>query len=56
LNSAQHRAAEAMYRQAGTPPGGEPAGAGSQQTAGGASGAAGGDGVIDAEVVEEEKK
>ena len=59
LNSVQHRAAEAMYRQAGAAGGGEPtAGADSQQASGGgaSSGAAGGDGVIDAEVVEEEKK
>jgi molecular chaperone DnaK len=59
LNTAQHRAAEAMYKAAaaggggaagGPQPGGEPGG--SQPTGGGA---AQGD-VIDAEVVEEEKK
>jgi molecular chaperone DnaK len=53
LNTAQHRAAEAMYKNAqGSGPQGGPAG-GSQQTSGG--GASQGD-VIDAEVVEEEKK
>jgi molecular chaperone DnaK len=56
LTAAQHRAAEAMYRQAGAAGGTEPAGAGSEQSSGGASAGTGGDGVIDAEVVEEEKK
>jgi molecular chaperone DnaK len=57
LNSVQHRAAEAMYRQAGTQSAGEPTGAGSQEAGAGAStGAEGDGGVIDAEVVEEEKK
>jgi molecular chaperone DnaK len=60
LNTAQHRAAEAMYKNAsatggpaggGPQPGGGPTG-GSQPSSGAASG---GD-VIDAEVVEEEKK
>jgi molecular chaperone DnaK len=54
LNSAQHRAAEAMYKnaQAGPASAGQPNGS-QQSSAGG--GAAQGD-VIDAEVVEEEKK
>jgi len=54
LNTAQHRAAEGMYKNAsttGAQPG--PAGGGSQQAPGG--GSSQGD-VIDAEVVEEEKK
>jgi molecular chaperone DnaK len=56
LTAAQHRAAEAMYRQAGTSPTGEPAGAG-EPHAGSTAGSAGSSGdVIDAEVVEEEKK
>src|SRR5262245_25046091 len=54
LNAAQHKAAEAMYRGANTPgagtPGGQPEGA-----APGGNGRDTGD-VIDAEVVEEEKK
>jgi molecular chaperone DnaK len=53
LNTAQHKIAEAMYRSA------QGAGAGQQSTpgAGGASGGASQPGdVIDAEVVEEEKK
>jgi hypothetical protein len=61
LNTAQHKAAEAMYRAANA--GGGPAGgATGGQPGGGAgtgpSGAAGGGqgDVIDAEVVEEEKK
>jgi molecular chaperone DnaK len=57
LNTAQHKAAEALYRAAsaaGGAPGGEPhAGTGGGEPAGG--GSAAGD-VIDAEVVEEEKK
>jgi molecular chaperone DnaK len=55
LNQAQHRAAEAMYREAGAAAGaaGDAGSAGAQ---GGTDTAAGGDGVIDAEVVEEEKK
>jgi molecular chaperone DnaK len=56
LNSAQHRAAEAMYRQAGAAGAGEPAGAGPQQPGGASTEPPGGEGVIDAEVVEEEKK
>jgi molecular chaperone DnaK len=59
LNQAQHKAAEAMYRSAsaggpggGQPGGGQPAGA---QGGGQPAGSAQGD-VIDAEVVEEEKK
>ncbi len=53
LNTAQHKVAEAMYRAAqasGPAPGGESAPGGGQD-----SGRASGD-VIDAEVVEEEKK
>ena len=59
LNTAQHKAAETLYKAASAAPGG---GAGGSST-GGASGAAGGGSapnasgdVIDAEVVEEEKK
>src|SRR5205814_5001216 len=57
LNQAQHKAAEAMYRAASAaggaaPGGGQPGGAGPQ---GGGESRAQGD-VIDAEVVEEEKK
>jgi molecular chaperone DnaK len=54
LNQAQHKAAEAMYRSASAGPGQPGAGAG----ASGASGSTGGaqDDVIDAEVVEEEKR
>jgi molecular chaperone DnaK len=55
LNTAQHKAAEAMYRSANAPGGGQPGAgpAGAGQPAGEARPA--GD-VIDAEVVEEEKK
>jgi len=55
LNAAQHRAAEAMYRNASAAgaPGGS-AGGGSQQPSAGGGGSQGD--VIDAEVVEEEKK
>jgi molecular chaperone DnaK len=61
LNTAQHRAAEAMYKNASAAPGGA---AGGGQPGGGASGAsqpadsgaASNADVIDAEVVEEEKK
>jgi molecular chaperone DnaK len=53
LMTAQHKAAEAMYRQSGAQaPGGE-SGAGPQ---GPPPGSGSGDGVIDAEVVEEDKK
>jgi molecular chaperone DnaK len=55
LNAAQHKAAEAMYRTAGagaSQPGG---GAGADAGAGASAGRSNGD-VIDAEVVEEEKK
>jgi len=57
LNTAQHKAAEAMYRAANTAGqagGGQPGG-GAASGASGAEGRAQGD-VIDAEVVEEEKK
>ena len=57
LNAVQHRAAEAMYRNAnaaGAPAGSEQPGDGGAQQ-GPATGASNGD-VIDAEVVEEEKK
>jgi molecular chaperone DnaK len=58
LTQAQHKAAEALYKNAGTtagaPPGAE---AGPSAEAGGAGAGAPKDGeVIDAEVVEEEKK
>jgi molecular chaperone DnaK len=54
LNTAQHRAAEAMYKNANAGGGqaGQPGGAGPQ----GSTGAASTGDVIDAEVVEEEKK
>jgi molecular chaperone DnaK len=55
LTAAQHRAAEAMYRQAGPQGGGETGPAAQEPASGSTSGGAGGD-VIDAEVVEEEKK
>jgi molecular chaperone DnaK len=58
LNTAQHKAAEVLYKSAsagGAEAGGESAGGGDPRA--GASGAAGSSGdVIDAEVVEEEKK
>jgi molecular chaperone DnaK len=53
LNQAQHKAAEAMYRTANAPGAGAPGG---QPGAGPAGGAAPQEDVIDAEVVEEEKK
>jgi molecular chaperone DnaK len=56
LTAAQHRAAEAMYRQAGPQPSGEGAEAGTADPGPGAGAPAGGGDVIDAEVVEEEKK
>jgi len=56
LNTVQHKVAEAMYRSAQS----ADAGAGQQSSAGGDAGAANGardaGDVIDAEVVEEEKK
>jgi molecular chaperone DnaK len=61
LTQAQHKAAEALYKQAGTAAGSE-AGAGAEGSAGGGAGAAGAGSasasgeVIDAEVVEEDKK
>ena len=59
LNSAQHRAAEAMYRSANTAGAGAGGGAGAPgsggEPTGATSGGASGD-VIDAEVVEEERK
>ena len=55
LNQAQHRAAEAMYREAGAAGAGA-AGSGPAGAEARAEAPAGGDGVIDAEVVEEEKK
>ena len=54
LTAAQHKAAEAMYRQAGPVPPGEGGGASTPPPAGESE--AGGDGVIDAEVVEEDRK
>jgi molecular chaperone DnaK len=55
LNAAQHKAAEALYRAANA--GGASGAGGGQPGGAGPSGAAGGQGdVIDAEVVEEEKK
>ncbi len=55
LNAAQHKAAEAMYRSAGGPGAGPQAGQPGGEAGGGAEGRPSGD-VIDAEVVEEEKK
>jgi molecular chaperone DnaK len=56
LNAAQHKAAEAMYRSASTAGAGAGAGAGSRPDGeGGGTDRSSGD-VIDAEVVEEEKK
>jgi hypothetical protein len=59
LTAAQHKAAEAMYRQAGTPgsdaSAGGPAGADTAPGSGAGGGARTGD-VIDAEVVDEEKR
>ncbi len=59
LTAAQHKAAEAMYRQAGTP-GGEQAAGGADAAPGGSAGPGGGgarpDDVIDAEVVDEDRK
>jgi molecular chaperone DnaK len=55
LTAAQHRAAEAMYRQAGPQGGGETGPTAQEPASGSTAGGAGGD-VIDAEVVEEEKK
>jgi molecular chaperone DnaK len=54
LNTAQHKAAEAMYRQAGPAPG-EPGPGGPQEPQGGAApgGGSRADGVIDAEVVDD---
>jgi molecular chaperone DnaK len=54
LNAAQHKAAEAMYRAASTP-GADAPGGSSEPPPGAQGGARDGD-VIDAEVVEEEKK
>jgi len=53
LTAAQHKAAEAMYRQAGPPPPGDGGDASAPPPPGAE---AGGDGVIDAEVVEEDRK
>jgi molecular chaperone DnaK len=55
LQTAQHKAAETMYRTANAPGGAGPAGAGPQPGAQQPGAAPSGD-VIDAEVVEEEKK
>jgi molecular chaperone DnaK len=62
LTQAQHKAAEALYKQAGTAAGSDTStGAGGGDTAGGSTGTSTGGGagqgdVIDAEVVEDEKK
>jgi molecular chaperone DnaK len=57
LTQAQHKAAEVLYKQAGPAPGGEGPGAGGSSGAPGGSSAPGGAGdVIDAEVVEDEKR
>ncbi|HEV8398089.1 MAG TPA: molecular chaperone DnaK [Vicinamibacterales bacterium] len=57
LTQAQHKAAEALYKQAGPAPGGAAPGAGGPSGAAGGTGAPGGAGdVIDAEVVEDEKR
>jgi molecular chaperone DnaK len=54
LTQAQHKAAEALYKQAGSSPD-EPAPGGPEGSAAPGGGSAPGD-VIDAEVVEDEKK
>jgi molecular chaperone DnaK len=54
LTQAQHKAAEALYKQSGTPGGAEAAGAGPAPGAGAPGGAEGE--VIDAEVVDDDKK
>jgi molecular chaperone DnaK len=54
LTQAQHKAAEAMYRAAGTPPQGAPE-PDAEQPSGAAGGGPKDDGVIDAEVVDEGK-
>ena len=54
LTQAQHRAAESMYRQAG--PAGQGGGAGTGDAPGSAGTGDGPSDVIDAEVVDEEKK
>jgi molecular chaperone DnaK len=54
LNQTQHKAAEAMYRASGATAGGEPGG--SRPEPGEAGGGRSADDVIDAEVVEEDKK
>ena len=57
LTQAQHKAAEALYKQAGPAPGGAGPGAGGPSGAPGGTGAPGGAGdVIDAEVVEDDKR
>jgi molecular chaperone DnaK len=61
LNTAQHKAAEAMYRASASTAGAGAGGGGGQSSGGPSQGAQGGNGrsqgdVIDAEVVEEEKK
>jgi molecular chaperone DnaK len=57
LTTAQHKAAEAMYRQAGTPGGDAGAAGGAGPTPGASGGGAPRpDDVIDAEVVDEERK
>jgi len=57
LNTAQHRAAEAMYKNAQAGPGPQAGPTGDAQQQGAASNASSAQGdVIDAEVVEEEKK
>jgi molecular chaperone DnaK len=55
LTAAQHKAAEAMYRQAGQPGGEAPGGGPGPEPQAGGSGPRH-DGVIDAEVVDEDKK
>jgi molecular chaperone DnaK len=59
LTQAQHKAAEAIYKQAGAAPGSAGPGAGEPGAASGSAGAGGGAGagdVIDAEVVEDDKR
>jgi molecular chaperone DnaK len=57
LNAAQHKAAEAMYRSAGAgAAAGQPGGGAGESAGAGASAGRGNGDVIDAEVVEEEKK
>jgi molecular chaperone DnaK len=57
LTQAQHKAAETLYKQAGPAPGGAGPGGSAPESGGSGGAAAGGGGdVIDAEVVDDEKR